>query len=137
MVQDSYPESVDAVRVGLFVTCLVDAMRPAIGFAAITLLEAAGCRVEVPLEQTCCGQPALNTGDLAGTRDLARRTIASFEPYEYLVVPSVPYPEIFEQEPQWRARAEALAARTHELLSFLVDIRGWSPTHVSLAATAT
>jgi L-lactate dehydrogenase complex protein LldE len=145
MAQDNFRQSADVARVGLFVTCLVDAMRPSIGFAAISLLEAAGCRVEVPLEQTCCGQPALNTGDLAGTRELAQRTITLFEPYDYIVVPSgscaatirVHYPELFHEEPHWRARAEALAARTHELLSFLVDVRGWSPTHVSLAATAT
>jgi L-lactate dehydrogenase complex protein LldE len=145
MVQDSYPESVDVVRVGLFVTCLVDAMRPAIGFAAITLLEAARCRVEVPLQQTCCGQPALNSGDLAGTRQLAQRTIALLEPFQYVVVPSgscaatirIHYPDLFQDDPPWRARAQALAVRTHELLSFLVDIRAWSPKQVALRACAT
>ena len=112
MVQDPYLESVDAARDGLFVTCLVDAMRPAIGFAAITLLEAAGCRVEVPLQQTCCGQPALKSGDLAGTRQLAQRTIALLEPFQYAVVPSGScaatirnhYPELFQDNPAWRAR---------------------------------
>ena len=64
-------------RVGLFVTCLVDAIRPGIGFAAIQLLEEAGCRVEVPQAQTCCGQPALNSGDVKDAADLARRTIAA------------------------------------------------------------
>jgi L-lactate dehydrogenase complex protein LldE len=145
MAQDNSRQGADAVRVGLFVTCLVDALRPSIGFAAISLLEAAGCRVEVPLAQTCCGQPALNTGDLAGTRELARRTIALFEPFEYIVVPSgscaatirVHYPELFHDEPHWHARAEALAARTHELLGFLVDVRAWSPQQVALRAAAT
>src|ERR1700674_2998464 len=109
MVQDSYPESVDVVRVGLFVTCLVDAMRPAIGFAAITLLEAARCRVEVPLQQTCCGQPALNSGDLAGTRQLAACTIAWLEPFQYVVVPSgscaatirTNYPDLVKDDPPY------------------------------------
>src|ERR1700730_11855953 len=127
MVQDSYPESADAVHVGLFVTCLVDAMRPAIGFAAISLLEAAGCRVEVPLDQTCCGQPALNSGNRAGAASLARRTIALLEPFDHVVVPSgscaatikVHYPELLHDDPPWRARAEALSARTYELLSYL------------------
>ena len=145
MVQDSHAESVGAPRVGLWVTCLVDAMRPAIGFAAISLLEAAGCRVEVPLRQTCCAQPALNSGDLAGARQLAQRTIALLEPFEYAVVPSgscaatirVHYPELFQDDPTWRARAQALAVRTHELLSFLVDIRGWSPKQVALRTCAT
>ena len=145
MVDDNFRKTAGAPSVGLFVTCLVDAMRPSIGFAAISLLEAAGCLVDVPLEQTCCGQPALNTGDLAGTRQLARRMIALFEPFEYVVVPSgscaatirVHYPELFQEEPLWRARAQALAARTHELLSFLVDVRGWSPKQVALPAAAT
>ena len=75
-------------RVGLFVTCLVDAIRPGIGFAAIQLLEEAGCRVEVPQAQTCCGQPALNSGDDKDAADLARRTIAAFEGHDYVVLPS-------------------------------------------------
>jgi L-lactate dehydrogenase complex protein LldE len=145
MVQDASAQSGEAVRVGLFVTCLVDAMRPEIGFAAIKLLEAAGCRVEVPLQQTCCGQPALNSGDLAGTRRLAQRTIELLEPFDYTVVPSgscaatlrIHYPQLFDGDIAWRARAQALAARTHELLSFLADVRGWAPQHVSLTASAT
>ena len=59
-------------RVGLFVTCLVDLFRPTVGFAAVKLLEAAGCTVEVPASQTCCGQPAYNSGDRADTKDIAR-----------------------------------------------------------------
>mgnify|MGYP002716532158 FL=1 len=75
-------------RVGLFVTCLVDAIRPGIGFAAIQLLEEAGCRVEVPKGQTCCGQPALNSGDDRDAAALARQTIAAFEGFDYIVLPS-------------------------------------------------
>ncbi|HEX8987067.1 MAG TPA: (Fe-S)-binding protein, partial [Rhodocyclaceae bacterium] len=67
------------MRVALFVTCLVDLMRPRIGFAAIKLLEAAGCEVVVPEKQTCCGQPAYNSGDRAAAATLARKTIAEFE----------------------------------------------------------
>jgi L-lactate dehydrogenase complex protein LldE len=131
-------------RVGLFVTCLVDAMRPAIGFAAIALLEAAGCRVEVPLDQTCCGQPALNSGNLDGAASLARRVIALFETFDHVVAPSgscaatikVHFPELLRDDPAWRARAEALSARTYELLSYLADIRSWAPERVALSATA-
>jgi len=74
-------------RVGLFVTCLVDLIRPSVGFAAAKLLHDAGCVVEVP-PQTCCGQPAFNSGDRATTRDIARQVVAAFAPYDYVVVPS-------------------------------------------------
>jgi L-lactate dehydrogenase complex protein LldE len=116
-------------RVGLFVTCLVDLMRPSVGFAAVKLLEDAGCRVEVPETQTCCGQPAYNSGDRRDTRDIARGVIAAFEGFDYVVVPSGScagmihehYPALFADEPETLARAQRLAQRTHELVSFLVD----------------
>jgi L-lactate dehydrogenase complex protein LldE len=119
-------------RVALFVTCLVDLFRPSVGFAAIRLLEAAGCDVEVPEGQTCCGQPAFNSGDRATTEAIARTILDSFEGYDYVVIPSGScggmlakhLPELFEDEPENRIRAERLAARCHELVSFLVDIRG-------------
>lgn len=119
-------------RVGLFVTCLVDLFRPSVGFAAVKLIEAAGCTVEAPRAQTCCGQPAYNSGARAHTKDIARQVIALFEGYDYVVAPSgscggmikAHYPELFADEPAWRERAEALAAKTFELVSFLVDVRG-------------
>lgn len=124
----------DRPRVALFVTCLVDLFRPSVGFAAIRLLEAAGCEVEVPEAQTCCGQPAYNTGDRATTEAIARTILDSFEGYDYVVVPSGScagmlakhLPELFEHEPENRMRAERLAGRCHELVSFLVDVRGLS-----------
>ena len=120
------------VRVGLFATCLVDLMRPSVGFAAVKLLEEAGCRVDVPAAQTCCGLPAFNSGDSADARPIARQVIAAFEGFDYVVVPSgscagmirCHFPELFADEPEWLVRAEALAAKTHELLSFLTDVRG-------------
>ncbi len=119
-------------RVALFVTCLVDLWRPTIGFAAIRLLEQAGCQVEVPRAQTCCGQPAYNSGDRATARDLARGIIEAFSGYDYLVAPSGScagmlkshMPHLFDDDPNLRARADALAAKTYELISFLVDVRG-------------
>ena len=119
-------------RVALFVTCLVDLYRPTVGFAAIRLLEAAGCLVEVPPVQTCCGQPAYNTGDRATARDLARAVVDAFGGYDYVVAPSGScagmishhYPSLFDDDPQYRARAEVLAECTHELVSFLRDVRG-------------
>ena len=133
------------LRVALFVTCLADTIRPRLGFAALQLLEQAGCDVEVPRAQTCCGQPAFNSGDTAGGAALARRMIAAFEGYEWVVTPSgscagmirAHYTEALADDPAWLPRAQALAARTHELLSFLVDIRGWRPEGVALPATAT
>jgi L-lactate dehydrogenase complex protein LldE len=118
-------------RVGLFVTCLVDVHRPIIGFAAVRLLEEAGCQVEVPTAQTCCGQPAYNAGDRATARDLARGILDSFGGYDYVVAPSGScgsmlkhhLPSLFE-DPNLRARADALAARTFELVSFLTDVLG-------------
>ena len=113
------------IRVGLFVTCLVDLFRPSVGFAAVKLLEEAGCTVEVPPAQTCCGQPAYNSGDKADTRTIARQVLAAFEGFDYVVVPSGScggmikrhYPELFADEPALYQRAQHLAARTYELVS--------------------
>jgi L-lactate dehydrogenase complex protein LldE len=118
------------MRVGLFVTCLADLMRPSVAFAAVKLLEDAGCTVEVPAGQTCCGQPALNSGDNADTRDIAKRIIEAFEGFDHVVGPSGScmgtirhdYPALFADDPAWRARAEDLSRRSFELLSFLVDV---------------
>jgi L-lactate dehydrogenase complex protein LldE len=121
-------------RVALFVTCLVDLYRPTVGFAALKLLKAAGCTIEVPEAQTCCGQPAYNSGDRADAADIARAVIAAFEPYDYVVAPSGScagmirehYAELFAADPEWKARAERLGERTFELTSFLVDVMGMS-----------
>jgi L-lactate dehydrogenase complex protein LldE len=132
-------------RVALFVTCLVDLMRPRIGFAAIRALEAAGCEVVVPEGQTCCGQPALNSGDRAHATAIARQTIAVLEPFEHVVVPSgscagtirCHYPELFEDDAEWGPRARAVAEKTFEIMAYLDEVRGWRPDNVSLDATAT
>src|SRR5271168_3711721 len=101
-------------RVALFVTCLVDLFRPTVGFAAVKLLEDAGCRVEVPELQTCCGQPAYNSGDRGDAKAIARQVIAAFSGFDYVVVPSgscagmvrAHYPELFADEPAALAQAE-------------------------------
>jgi L-lactate dehydrogenase complex protein LldE len=132
-------------RVALFVTCLVDLFRPSIGFAAVKLLEESGCIVEVPEAQTCCGQPAFNSGDRADTKALAKRTIAAFEPFDYVVAPSGScggmikehYPELLADEPDWAHRAQHLAARTYELVSFLHDVRGLRQVKSRYDGTAT
>lgn len=131
--------------IGLFVTCLVDAMRPRTGFAALQVLEEAGARVEVPNAQTCCGQPAFNTGDTVTAARLARRLIETFERYDYVVVPSgscagmikAHFPEALASDPPWARRAEALGAKTYEVLSFLVDVMNYRPQGRTLPKTGT
>jgi L-lactate dehydrogenase complex protein LldE len=116
--------------VGLFVTCLVDLFRPSVGFATVKLLEAAGCTVEVPAAQTCCGQPAYNSGDREDARALARQTIDAFERYEHVVAPSGScagmisrhYPALLRDDRTYAPKAEALAQRTHELIAFLTRV---------------
>jgi L-lactate dehydrogenase complex protein LldE len=106
--------------------------RPSIGFAALKLLEDAGCVVDVPEAQTCCGQPAYNSGDRSDTKAVAKGVIAAFAGYDYLVAPSGScagmikkhYPGLFADDPEWGPRAEALAAKSFELVSFLTDVLG-------------
>lgn len=117
------------MHVGLYVTCLVDLMRPSIGFAALKLLEAAGCDVAVPRTQTCCGQPGYNSGDRASALVLARKVLAEFEAFDYVVAPSgscagmirTHYPDLFRDRPE-RERMNTLCARTYELTDFLVNV---------------
>jgi len=118
------------MRVGLFVTCLVDLVRPRIGFAALKLLEGAGCEVVVPLTQTCCGQPGYNSGDRHAAQALARKVLTEFKDCDYVVVPSgscsgmvkAHYPELLNEFPELRADVEWLIARTWELTDFLVSV---------------
>jgi L-lactate dehydrogenase complex protein LldE len=118
------------VRVGLFVTCLVDLVRPRIGFAALKLLQSEGCEVVVSATQTCCGQPAYNSGDRASALALARKTLAELEGCDYVVVPSgscagmirVHYPDLFRDAPGELERVQRVCARTYELTDFLVSV---------------
>ncbi len=119
------------MRVGLFVTCLIDMMRPRIGFAALELLQAAGCEVVVPDTQTCCGQPGYNSGERASAIALARKAAREFADCEYVVVPSgscagmirTHYPDLLEDVPEAEREAlRALSARTYELTDFLVNV---------------
>lgn len=117
-------------RVALFVTCLVDLMRPQIGFAALSLLEHAGCEVVVPPDQTCCGQPAYNSGDRQAAHRLAERVLEQLEGYDYVVVPSgscggmikVHYLDLFADDPNLNQRMSRLAPRVFELTDFLQNV---------------
>jgi L-lactate dehydrogenase complex protein LldE len=132
----------NSVRVGLFVTCLVDSMRPSIGFSALELLESAGCDVSVPQAQTCCGQPAWNSGDAASTHQLARKWLAEFEQFDYVVAPSgscvgmtkVHYVQVFKNDPDLKLRAAKLAERTFELTDFLVNVIGLDSLSLNVSA---
>ena len=120
-------------RVALLVTCLVDLLRPSVGFAAVRLLQAAGCQVEVPL-QSCCGQPAWNAGQRDKARAVARTVLDAMEGFDLVVAPSGScaamvarhYPVLFAGTDD-EARARELAGRCFELTRYLVDIAALDP----------
>ncbi|MFT5485490.1 MAG: L-lactate dehydrogenase complex protein LldE [Paracoccaceae bacterium] len=132
-------------RVGLFATCLVDLYRPSVGFAAASLLQKAGCDVDVPAAQVCCGQPAYNAGDRANAAAIARQTIDLFEEFDYVVAPSGScagmlrhhYPELLSSDAEYAARAQSVADKTWELVAFLTDVRGWTDIDASWPASVT
>lgn len=132
-------------RVALFATCLVDFFRPQVGFAAATLLERAGCRVEVPSAQTCCGQPAWNSGHRAQAASVARQVVDTLAGYDAVVIPSgscagtirCHYPSLLADDPDYAQAATELAGRTYELAQYLVDERGWLPEDIAFSATVT
>ncbi len=132
-------------KVALFVTCLVDLFRPAVGFAAVRLLENAGCEVSVPHRQTCCGQPAYNQGARADTIEIAEQVIEAFAGYDYVVAPSGScagmlkkhYVELFAPSSAWHGKARDLADRTFELVAFLTDVLGVQAVDARLPATVT
>ena len=122
------------MRVGLFATCLVDLYRPSVGFAAASLLQDAGCDVEVPQSQVCCGQPAYNAGDRTNAAAIARQTIGLFEEFDYIVAPSGScagmlrhhYPGLLADDPLFADRARTVADKTWELIAFLTDVLSWT-----------
>ena len=117
-------------RIGFFITCLVDMFRPCVGFSSVKLLEDAGCQVNIPASQSCCGQPAFNSGDKVNARKIAEMVIKSFEDFDYIVVPSGScagmlkkhYGELFEEDTKWQQRAEKFSQKVYELVSFLTDV---------------
>lgn len=119
-------------EVSLMITCLGDVLRPQAGVATVRLLQRLGIRVQFPPRQTCCGQPFYNSGFMPGAKDQARHTIQCFENGLPVVIPSgscaamvkIEYPHLFEDEPEWQARAKELAARCFELSDFLVHQLG-------------
>ena len=120
------------MKVSLFITCLVDQFFPEVGVSVVSVLRKLGVEVDFPTAQTCCGQPAFNSGFTTEARDLAKRFITIFEQSDYVVAPSgsctsmvrVFYPELFKDDPEWQKRAESLASRTYEFTEFLVNVLG-------------
>lgn len=124
------------MKVSLFVTCLIDQMAPRVGVAAVKLLGRLGVRVSFDPEQTCCGQPAFNTGYRDEARQVARHTLSvlerQLESADYVVIPSGScatmikkfYAELFEGDADLKSRAERAAARSLELSQFLTDVLG-------------
>lgn len=120
-------------------------VRPSVGFATVKLLEDAGCTVDVPEAQTCCGQPAFNSGDRRDAIALAENVIKAFKGYDYVVVPSGScggmivkhYPELFAEGTVEHAAAVELASRTHELVSFLTRVLKIEKVEAAFPAKAT
>ena len=120
------------MKVSLFITCLADQMYPDVGESVVRLLHRYGCEVDFPTSQTCCGQPAFNSGYQDEAREVARNLIRAFEHSDYVVSPSGSctgmvhhyYPHLFQDEPEWLAKAEALVHKTYEFAQFMVQILG-------------
>ena len=132
-------------RVGLFITCLVDLFRPCVGFSAVKLLEDAKCKIEIPENQSCCGQPAFNSGDQKNARKIAKMVIETFEEFDYVVIPSGScagmlkkhYEELFEDDSNWQIRAQKFSEKVYELVSFLTDILKIESVESSVTGTVT
>jgi L-lactate dehydrogenase complex protein LldE len=119
------------VRVSLFITCLVDQLWPEVGISTVEVLRRAGCEVVFDERQTCCGQPAFNTGYRSEASRLAKRFIEIFEDADAIVSPSGSctamvhhFDELFAEDENWRQRAQRLAERSYELSAFLIKVLG-------------
>ncbi|WP_274649330.1 (Fe-S)-binding protein [Paenibacillus humicola] len=120
------------MKVSLFITCLADQLYPEVGESVVRLLHDYGCEVDFPELQTCCGQPAFNSGYQDEAREVARNLIRAFEHSDYVVSPSGSctgmvhhyYPYLFENEPEWKSKAEALIDKMYEFSQFIVRVLG-------------
>ncbi len=132
------------MKVSLFATCLVDMFDSNIGKCSVELLERLGCTVEFPKGQTCCGQPAYNSGYVKASKDTMKNTIRVFEDAEFIVCPSgscaymlKEYVHVFKDDSYWQERAKKIAAKTYELTQFIVDVLGVEDVGAKLNGTAT
>ena len=119
-------------RVTLFIQCLIDNVYPKVGDAMVRVFEHLGIALDCPSDQTCCGQPAFNSGYHRAARKAARHFIDTFQDAEIIVCPSGSctdmvrhhYPTLFQDDPAWRVRAQQVAERTFEFSQYLVDVLG-------------
>ncbi|MFD0618115.1 (Fe-S)-binding protein [Paenibacillus sp. GCM10027629] len=120
------------MKVSLFITCLSDAIYPRVGEAMVRLLARYGVQVEFPKTQTCCGQPAFNSGYWEEARESARTLLAAFEDSDFVISPSGSctgmiqhyYPKLFEKDPIMLEKAIQLQEKTYEFTQFLVQVLG-------------
>jgi L-lactate dehydrogenase complex protein LldE len=132
-------------RVALFVTCIVDQFFPRVGLAMAEVLERLGYRVDFPEAQTCCGQPAFNTGYREEARRVARHLLSVFRDAEYVVVPSGSctsmitrhYEELFRKDPEALEQTRRLAPRVWEFSQFLLEVAGVEDVGARLPAVVT
>lgn len=118
------------MKVSLFITCLADQLYPEVGESVVRLLHRHGCEVDFPATQTCCGQPAFNSGYQDEAREVAKNMIRAFEHSDYVVSPSGSctgmvhhyYPYLFKDDPNWKHKAEELVGKTYEFSQFLVHV---------------
>jgi L-lactate dehydrogenase complex protein LldE len=129
--------------VSLFVTCIVDMIYPQTGVSVVEILEHLGVEVRFPSSQTCCGQPAFNSGFWNDAKQVARQFLTAFADAEVIVCPSGScasmvrhyYPEVFKDDPEWRDRAVWAASITWELTEYLVDGLGVTDLGAKLPPT--
>lgn len=119
------------MKVSLFSTCLSDILFANVAKDTLEILERVGCEVDYPMEQTCCGQPAYNSGYLQEAKQSMKQMMKAFKHSEYVVGPSgscvgmlKEYPKIFAGDPEWEEEAKAFAAKCYEITQFLVDVMG-------------
>ncbi|GAF65883.1 glycolate oxidase [Bacillus sp. TS-2] len=132
------------MKVSLFVTCLSDIFYTQVGKDVVEVLERLGCEIDFPKQQTCCGQPAFNSGYHKETREVAKSMIRAFSHSEYVVTPSGScaamlheYHHLFKDDAQWKKKADELAAKTYEFTQFIVEVLKVEDVGAKLPVTAT
>ncbi len=132
------------MKVSLFITCLADVFYPGVGKDVVEILERNGCEVDFPVNQTCCGQPAYNSGYHKETIDVAKHMIKTFDHSDYVVTPSGScaamiheYVHLFEKDTSWKEKAVQFKSKTYEFTQFLVDVLKVEDVGASLPRKAT
>lgn len=120
------------MKVSMFITCLSDLVYPKVGESIVHLLAKYGVKLDFPAKQTCCGQPAFNSGYWDEARGSAMTLLSAFEDSDFVISPSGSctsmihhyYPKLFENDPVNLARANQLVEKTYEFTQFLVQVLG-------------